>query len=43
MIMDGWNITRGNLYIKFDIIFPEFITLENKEVIRRALDPENNK
>lgn len=43
MVVDGWDVVRGNLYVKFDIIFPEFISLENKKVIERALDPENNK
>lgn len=43
MVIDGWEITRGNLYVKFNIIFPEFINLENKQTIAKALDPQNNK
>ena len=43
MVVEGWNTSRGNLYIKFDIVFPEFINLENKEIIKKALDPQNNK
>lgn len=43
MVLEGWNAQKGNLYVKFDIIFPEFVNLENKEIIQKTLDPENNK
>jgi DnaJ-class molecular chaperone len=32
---------RGDLYIKFEIVFPKFIDPEKKEEITRLLDAEN--
>ena len=34
------NIKKGNLYIKFDIKFPEYIHPEKKEEIIKLLDEE---
>ena len=34
-MVDG---TKGDLYIKFNIHFPEFLNLENKEKLQKILN-----
>ena len=37
MVVEGRGEEKGNLYIKFDIYFPNFVSLENKERLKEIL------
>ena len=37
MVVEGREEIRGNLYVKFDITFPVFVSLEDKEKLKTIL------
>lgn len=38
MCFDGRDMKRGDLYITFDIEFPKYLSLENKQSLKKILN-----